>query len=67
MKKACYQNSQTNTCKNEAWKPLFIRDLRGYCENEKSPCRALTPSSFLFIIQLSLRENEKSPVGPLVY
>ena len=61
MKKAYYQNSQTNTCKNEAWKPLFIRGLRGYCENEKSPCRALTLVNLSALVVVIFCENEKSP------
>ena len=43
MENACYQNILTNTCKNEPGKPVFIRGSRGYCRNEISPLRALTP------------------------
>ena len=38
----CFQNSLTNTCKNEAGKPVFSRGFRGYRRNEVSPFRALT-------------------------
>ena len=41
-KNGCFQNSLTNTCKNEAGKPVFTRVSRGYCRNEVSPFRALT-------------------------
>ena len=37
-----FQNSLTNTCKNEAGKPVFSRGFRGYRRNEVSPFRALT-------------------------
>ena len=68
MKNPCYQNSQINTCKNEAWKPLFIRDLRGYSENEKSPCRALTPCfSSIRKFKFIHSENEKSPCRALTH
>ena len=40
-KNTCFQNIQTNACKNEAGKPLFLRVPGGYCVNEESPFRAL--------------------------
>ena len=42
-----FQNSLTNTCKNEAGKPVFSRGFRGYRRNEVSPFRALTLLKFL--------------------
>ena len=37
----CFQNCQTNTCKNEPAKPVFMRVSRGYRRNEKSPFKGI--------------------------
>ena len=37
----CFQNCQTNTCKNEPAKPVFMRVPRGYRRNEKSPFKGI--------------------------
>ena len=42
----CFQNIQTNTCKNESVKPVFMRLPKGYCRNDISPLRALTHLAF---------------------
>ena len=42
----CFQNIQTNTCKNESVKPVFMRLPKGYRRNGISPLRALTHQPF---------------------
>ena len=51
-KNTCFQNIQTNACKNEAGKPLFLRVPGGYCVNEESPFRALRHFLLLRAIML---------------
>ena len=56
----------TNTCKNEAGKPVFSRGFRGYRRNEVSPFRALTPISKQCPEQLFCKgRNEVSPFRAL--
>ena len=62
----CFQNSLTNTCKNEAGKPVFSRGFRGYRRNEVSPFRALTPVLFMvLLLRCNVGRNEVSPFRAL--
>ena len=64
-KNGCFQNSLTNTCKNEAGKPVFTRVSRGYCRNEVSPFRALTHQGRSRASTPGRRRNEVSPFRAL--
>ena len=61
----CFQNSLTNTCKNEAGKPVFSRGFRGYRRNEVSPFRALTQIDDVEIESYAGSRNEVSPFRAL--
>ena len=65
----CFQNCQTNTCKNEPAKPVFMRVSRGYRRNEKSPLRALTHCNILLFLSFSMMnvEMKKSPLRLLKF
>ena len=59
-----YQNVQTNTCKNRAGKPVFMRGFKGYRRNGKSPFRALTLKFFTFFARDFIEvEMEKARLG----
>ena len=63
MKNACCQNILINTCKNEPGKPVFIRVSRGYCRNEISPLRALTP--FFMPLHSATHDSSRNEISPL--
>ena len=63
----CFQNSLTNTCKNEAGKPVFSRGFRGYRRNEVSPFRALSLNGFLVTVYLLYLKNRIDLLWDLAY
>ena len=46
---------------------MFTRVSRGYCRNEKSPLRALTPTFLAFTAFAVASRNEKSPLRALTH
>ena len=63
LKNGRCQNIQTNTCKNEAGKPVFMRVPRGYCRNRRSPFRALKQTRDKLIISFQFVEIEGARLG----
>ena len=65
-KNGYYQNIQTNTCKNEAGKPVFMRVPKGYRRNGRSPFRALTLFCHVFFLLFRVySRNDRSPFRAL--
>ncbi len=60
----CFQNCQTNTCKNEPAKPVFMRVPRGYRRNEKSPFKGIDTSKLLSTVEIFERvEMRRARLG----
>ena len=66
---SCFQNCQTNTCKNESAKPMFMRVPRGYRRNEKEPAKGVDTIIFeiLVICTPFSVEMKKSPLRALTH
>ena len=62
-KNSCFQNIQTNTCKNEPGKPVFMRVPRGGCRNGRSPFRALKHKYKTSSHSLPMVEMEEARLG----
>ncbi len=65
---SCFQNCQTNTCKNESVKPVFMRVPRGYRRNEKEPAKGVDTRLISFApVFGAFVEMKKSPLRALTH